>query len=188
MALITAPELPIRSLEWSFDRPSQGNIGVSGKRSVEAEPLYGKHYARVELAARVGESTFRQLRSFFVRLQGPVNTFRLEAVGEAQNGNSGVTVAGTVAAGVTSFNIGGAATSLLEGQMVTVNDQLLTLVADQSGNTITFEPPLRAQATAGAAVETSRPWALVRLAGAEAEWGVSLGPRFDASFEVEEAV
>ena len=49
-----------------------------------------------------GEDAYRLLRSFFVRCAGPVNAFKLYAVVELQNANSGVTVGATVAAGVTA--------------------------------------------------------------------------------------
>lgn len=189
MATITVPDFRFARVDWEFDRPAQINQSlVSGKRTVSAAPWFGKWHARVELATTYGENAYRLLRSFFIRCQGPVNTFKLYAVTENQNSNSGVTVASTAAAGASSMTISGAATALTEGQMVTVNNQLLILTANQSGTTITFEPPLRAQATGGTSVETSRPWALVRLASPMAGWAVETGHRFNASFEVEEAL
>lgn len=128
---------------------------------------------------------FQPLRSFFVRCNGPANRFKIPGVAESQNANSGVT-AGAAAVGSSSMTISGAASALTEGQLVTVNEQLLALVADQTGSTITFEPPLRAAVALGAAVETSQPWAVVKMAG-DIGWQVELGPIFTASFSVEEA-
>lgn len=188
MATITAPDFTFAKLDWTLDRPAQINTSIQGKRTFPANPWYGKWRARAELAVSNGESAYRLLRSFLVRCQGPVNSFKLYAVVENQNANSGVTVTSTVAAGATSMALSGAATALTDGQMVTVNDQLLILTADQSGTTITFEPPLRAQATAGTAVETSRPWALVRMASPQVGWGVEPISRFSTAFDAEEVL
>lgn len=187
MATITAPDFRIRQIDWQLDRRAQINTSIAGQRRPVAAPWFGKWHARVEIASLVGTANYRLMRSFFVRCNGPVNKFKLYAVVENQNANSGVTVAATVAAGATSMTISGASTTLKEGQMVTVNDQLLVLTADQSGSTITFEPQLRAQATLGASIETKRPWAMVRLAGESAGWSVDPGPVFGASFDAEEA-
>jgi len=187
VATITAPDFAIRDIEWALDRPTQTNADILGERRVPANPWFGKWHARVELAPIQGEDNYRLLRSFFVRCLGQGNKFKLYAVAENQNSNSGVTVGATVAAGATSMTLSGAATPMTDGQMVTVNDQLLCLTADQSGSTITFEPPLRVQATLGTSVETSRPWAMMRLSGSEVEWGIGPGIRFDSAFEAEEA-
>lgn len=187
MATITAPDFTLRNIEWSLDRPAQINRAMTGVRTAPAEPWYGKRFARVELATIHDEDDYRLLRSFFVRCQGQVNSFKLYAVVENQNSNSGVTVGSTAAAGAVSMTLSGTTTALTEGQMVTVNDQLLTLTEDQSGSTITFEPPLREQASSGTSVETSRPWALVKLAAPQAGWGVDAPGQFNAAFEVEEA-
>jgi hypothetical protein len=187
MALITAPTFALAAIEWELDRPAQINSDVSNKRTVD-EPLYGKWFARVDLEPVTGESTFAPVRSFLMRCMGCVNSFQLPAVIEAQNANSGVTLAADAAAGATSITLSGATTALLDGQMVTLADQLLQLTADQSGGAITFEPPLRVAATAGAAVETAMPYALVRLADPNASWQVDAPNRFGASFMVEEVV
>jgi hypothetical protein len=92
-----------------------------------------------------------------------------------------------VAAGVVTLSLSGYSTSLTDGQMVTVGGQLLQLTADQSGAAITFEPPLRAQAAAGDAVETANPFATVRLTQSEVGWAIEPPQRFTTSFDVEEA-
>lgn len=188
MAIITAPDFRIRKIDWTFDRPSQVNSSAfTGKRTAPANPWFGRWLASVELAPIQGEASYRSLRSFFVRCCGQLNSFKLYAVTQTQNSNSGVTVGATAAAGATSMALSGAATPMKEGQLVTVNDQLLLLTANQSGNTINFEPQLRAQASLGTAVETSRPWALVRLRNPQSGWDVDPGQVFGASFDVEEA-
>lgn len=189
MAVIAAPDFRVKSIDWSLDRPAQINSSLlTGKRTVTTAPWYGKWRASVELAPAVGEDGYRLLRSFLVRCQGPVHRFKLYAVAEPQNANSGVTVASTAASGATTMSLSGAATALTEGQMVTVNDQLVVLTADQAGAAITFEPPLRVQASAGTSVETARPWAMVRLTAAQSAWGVDPGQLFAADFDVEEAI
>lgn len=189
MAFITAPVLPIRSIQWSLERPAQINVSAwTGKRTVVANPWYSKWRARVELAPIVGEANVRAIRSFLARCRGSINTFRLYATEGDQNANDAVTVSATAAAGATSMAITGAETALLDGQLVTVNGQLLQLTADQSGSTISFEPPLRAQAAAGTAVVTGRPYALVHMAAAQAGWGVDPGQVYGIAFDVEEAI
>lgn len=187
MALISAPALGIANIEWALDRPAQINIDLVNKRTV-GTPLYGKWFASVELAPIVGESNFRLVRSFLFRCNGVANAFQLAATCAAQNANSGVTLSAAASAGDTTVTISGASTPLLDGQLVTINDQLLQLTEDQSGSTLTFEPPLRAAVSAGAAVETANPYAVVRLAIGGIAYENSSGQRFDCSFAVEEVV
>jgi hypothetical protein len=187
VALVTAPAFRLRGIEWALDRPAQVNADWSGKRTIDTAPLYGKWRARVELATEESEAAFRTLRSFLVRLCGHTHTFRLPATLDAQNANSGVTVASTAAAGAITMSLSGASAPLLAGQLVTVGNQLLQLVEDQAGAVIAFEPPLRAQASGGAAVETANPYALVHLSDGTVEWAVEPPQRFSASFAAEEA-
>lgn len=184
--MITAPTLRLSAIEWTLDRPAQINIDLVNKRTVGA-PLYGKWYAKVTLAAYETEALFCPVRSFLFRCNGVANSFQLPATIEPQNGNSGVT-ASAATAGATSLTLTGTSTALLDGQMVTVNDQLLQLTEDQSGSTITFEPPLRAAVSAGASVETANPYALVRMTGADIGWQIDPPEFFSASFNVEEVV
>ena len=189
MAFITAPTLKIRSIQWTLDRPAQANVSQwTGRRTLIANPWHGKWSAKVELSPLVSEANVRAVRSFLARCKGSLNTFRMFATETAQNANSGVTVTSTVAAGVTSFAISGAATTLKDGQFVTVNGQLLQLTADQSGTTLTFEPPLRQQATAATKVVTSRPYDLVYMTNSQSGWGVGAGQLYSIGFEVEEAI
>ena len=188
MAFITAPDFRIAAIDWIFRRPAQINTSAwTGRRTVVAEPWHGKWLARVQLAPLSAEH-MRYMRSFFAKAKGSINTFRLYASEAPQNDNGAVTVSSTAAAGALTMAITGAATVMKEGQYVTVNGQLLILTADQAGSNITFEPPLRAQATAGTTVVTRRPYALVYLANADAAWGAELGPFYNVAFDVEEAI
>jgi hypothetical protein len=189
MGFITAPALKIKSIQWTLARPAQVNVSAwTGRRTVISDPWHGKWSARVELAAIVGEANVRAVRSFLARCRGTLNTFRLYATENAQNANLGVTVGSTAAAGATSMSLAGFSSSLLDGQFVTINGQLLQVIADQSGALITFEPPLRQQATAGTAVVTSRPYALVYMSSASLGWSADVGQLYGISFEVEEAI
>jgi hypothetical protein len=188
MAVIQAPNWRIRRIEWELDRPAQMNVSAyTGRSKVVANPWHGKWRAKVEMAPIVREENIRPWRAFFAKLRGQVNTFRLPATEGKQNSNNGVEVASTAAANATSITITGAGSPLFAGQRVTVNGQLLQLT-DVSGNTLTFEPPLRAEAEAGTTVVTSEPYALVRLSASA--WGeaVDVGQVYGFAFDAEEAI
>ena len=187
MALISAPTFRLAGIAWELDRPAQVNTDLSNKRTI-GDPLYGKWFASVALEPETGEAAFAPIRSFLMRCMGTVNYFHLPAVINAQNANSGVTLSAGASAGATTVTITGASTSLLDGQMVTIGNQLLQLTADQSGSALTFEPPLRVAASSGDAVETSLPYALVRLADPNVNWTVEAPQRFSTAFDVEEVV
>lgn len=190
---MTAIPLPssvrIRHVEWSLDRPAQVNRSpYTAKRTVVAEPWHGLWRGKVELAPIIGETNFRPWRAFLAKLQGQINTFQLPATEGPQNSNVGVTVSSTAAQGAKTMSISGAATPLLAGQYFTVNHQLCCCTADQSGAVLSFEPPLRQQATAGTVVVTSRPYALVALDDSAFAWSVDPGTLYGLQFGVEEVI
>lgn len=190
MAIIlmpAAPARPVKHIEWTLARPAQVNRSAySGSRTVVTSPWHGMWRARVQLVPIVGEANARAWRAFTAALKGQINTFRLPAAEGPQNGNSGVTLSANAAQNAGSCTIAGAATPLLAGQMITINDQLLMLTGI-SGSTLTFEPYLRAAANSGTAVETANPTCLVALATSSAGWSVDPGTQYDFSFDVEEA-
>jgi hypothetical protein len=189
MATITAPDFGIRSIQWTFTRPdSLATSGWTGSAVPMVSPWAGRWKAHVELAAIQGEANARTIKSFIARCKGSTQAFRLYATAGAQNSNTGVTVSSAASAGDTSVDISGAATSLLDGQMVTLNGQLLCLTADQSGSTLTFAPPLRDNAAVGTTVVTKRPYALVYMAASSSGWKIAPGRLFGIAFDVEEAV
>lgn len=193
MAYIKAPDFAIRSITWSLDRPAQSNVsGWTGRRTVVTAPWHAKWRGQVEIAPLQGEANFQALRSFFARAKGSLNTFRLYATAGTQNSNSGVTMQGTAAAGSTVFTLTGVGAALEEGEFITVNGQLLiiteTSVLVGSDQAVWFEPPLRAAATVGTGVVTSRPYALVHLAQPTFGYSISPGRLFATSFDVEEAI
>lgn len=189
MAFVIAPDFPIKSVTWSLDTPSQSNTSAwTGTRTVVTNPWHGKWSAHVELATQQGEDEFRSYRSFLVRCQGSLGTFRLYATAGAQNSNFDVLAAASVAAAATTMTIYGETTPLLDGQFFTINGQLCCCTADQSGSTLTFEPPLRQAVTAGTVVVTSRPYALVYLSDSKFSWQVAPWRQYGLAFDVEEAI
>ena len=189
MATVSTPTLPLKSVKWTFRRGD--NLlasGWTGNALVAANPWSGKFVASVTLATVQGESNVRTLKSWLARLKGSTQTFRLMATAGAQNANSGVTVTSTVAQGSTALDLSGAATPLTDGQLLTVNDQMLVCTADQSGSTVHFLPPLRQQAVAGTAVATAHPYCLVYMASSKNGWSIDKDQLFGISFDVEEAI
>jgi hypothetical protein len=189
MAFITAPNLNIRSIDWDLDQPGDSNESAwTGTDTTVTNPWHGKWSAKVQLAPILGEANVRSVRSFLARCRGKLNVFRLYATEGPQNANSGVTLSANVAANARSVSITGATTQLKDGQFITINGQLLQVVADQSESLVTFEPMLRAAATAGTIVVTSRPYALVKMTASSNGWGVDAGQQYGISFDVTEAV
>jgi hypothetical protein len=201
MAVIPLPTASrfAKHIEWTLDRPAQVNRSAwTGHVQVLATPWQGRWSAKVDLVPIIGEANVRLWRSFLARLKGQVNTFRLPATEGLQSAIAHATVAATAAAGATSLALAnadaaGVAIALLDGHMVTVNDQLLQLVGDGVFNggtgqtTITFEPPLRAAATAATAVETRAPTCLVALTGTSVGWSADPGKIYTiGSLTVEE--
>jgi hypothetical protein len=187
--LVDWPGYGIAAIEWTPDRPAQINRSAyTGKRSVTVDPWHGKRTAKVTLAPVVGEASFLALRAFLMSLRGAVNTFRLPATEGGQVHLPAATVQATAAQGATAMILAGAYVS--PGHELTVNDQLLTVITSAPSGTncaITFEPALRAQATAGTAVETGNPTCLVAMASSQVSWSVDKGQVYGCSFDVEEA-
>lgn len=189
MATVSSPVLPLKSVKWTFKRGD--NLlasGWTGKAVVAADPWSGKFVASVTLATVQGDATVRALKSWIARLKGSTQTFRLMATAGPQNANAGVTVTSNVAQGATSLSLSGAATPLTDGQLLTVNDQLLICTADQSGSTVSFLPPLRQAAAAGTTVVTSHPYCLVYMASSKNGWSIDKDQLFGIGFDVEEAI
>jgi hypothetical protein len=189
MAIVTWPALRIRSIVATLSRPSQVNRSTyTGARSVAANPWHGKWSFKVQLAPIVGETNFLPVRAFLASLRGATNTFRLPATEGGQAGFGAATVLSTVAQGAVAMTVTGAAVQA--GQMITVNDQLLQIVTSTvsgANRAITFEPALRAAATAGTSVNAAAPTCLVALTGSDVGWSVDQGQLYNLSFEVEEA-
>lgn len=198
MAIIPVPSaMKIREASWRLTSPSQANHSAyTGRRKVLADPWHSRWTAQIQLAPLTA-ADMRLLRSFAAQLRGVVNTFRLEAVEEAQTvlAPGAITASGATAAlSRTMLTAGWTASTAAvakAGMLFTVNDQLCVLTADANSGadglaTLAFEPPLRAAVAGGAAVEVRLPTALVALTTPDFGWTAQLGPIYDLSFEVEE--
>jgi hypothetical protein len=85
MAVITLPDNNFRSAQWTLVQPTQVNRSeFTGARQVMQLPGASYWRASVEHVPIKGEANVRAWRSFFARLQGQVNTFRLIASEGAQ--------------------------------------------------------------------------------------------------------
>jgi hypothetical protein len=187
-APVNVNAFPMRAVQWSFNRAdSILRSGWTGARTIVAAPWNAKWQAHVELATLQGEANMAAVKAWLGQRRGKLTPFRLYATTEAQNSNTGVTVSGSASQGATSLDLAGYSDQLLDGQFVTVNDQLLCLTEDQSGDTITFQPPLRQRAVAGREVETARPYAYVHLSTSNVGWQVGSARLFNVSFDCEEA-
>lgn len=188
MAIVTWPGLRVRSIVPTLSRPAQVNRSAyTGARSVAANPWHGKWSFKVQLAPIVGEANFLPVRAFLASLRGAVNTFRMPATEGSQAAFGAATVLSSVAQGAVAMTVAGAAVQA--GQMITVNDQLLLILTSAvsgSNRAITFEPALRAAATAGTAVNAAAPTCLVALSGPDVGWSVDQGQLYNVSFDVEE--
>lgn len=191
MAIVVfPPELRIRSIQWTLERPAQVNRSAyTGSRKVATDPWHALWRARAELVPIVGDAAkARSLRAFVASLRGAVNTVRLPATEGGQKGLTAATVQTTAAQGASAMTVAGC--YLLPGHMITVNDQLLQVVTSApsgSNCAITFEGSLRAAANAGTVIETGNPTCLVALTGSAAGWAVDPGQLYSSSFEFEEA-
>lgn len=196
MAVIPTPAaLKIRGIAWRLFSPAQVNRSAwTGRRQVVTQPGHARWTAEAEIALLAEADAFA-MRAFMMKLKGQINTFRLEAVEQDQTTVTSLTVSGGASGGATSVTTSAswpASTTVLRaGQMLTINDQLLALTSDvvsnaTGGSTMTFEPPLRMAAAAGAPIEVRRPTALVALSEPEIGWAVELGPHYSFALSVEE--
>ena len=174
MAIITLPAgYEFDRLDWRPDPSAQVNRSQWNRSRRVLDLDNGCMVASVAIEVST-EDEARLWRSFHSKLRGAANTFRLPATMCPQETGS-ITMAATAAAGSTLISTtgwGGASAPLKEGQYITVNDQLLVLTADVpasgSSRTLSIDPPLRAQATAGTPVEITNPTGLVFIPGGEA--------------------
>lgn len=196
MAVIAFPALPIRSIEWELDRPAQINSSQwTGTDQVDPKTWLGRWSCTAELVPIAGEAGIRAWRSFVAGMKGSVNTTRLIAVEAAQHDFAyGQPSAATAAAGATSLGYTGwvaGTTALLDGHMITVNEQLLILRADATtdgsgAGTFTFEPPLRKAVVAGTQINTRFPYALVAFTESRQGWSAGPGRIYGAGFSAKE--
>lgn len=139
-------------------------------------------------------------QAFAAQLRGAKNSFRYPLVERDQHALTlTVQVNGTTGGGATSLVLKGlpnSTTLLAAGRAITVtlangDEQPIPLAGDLISNgsgiaTATLGTPLRYQANANAAVETKRPWALLRARNPRA-WSVTTGLLYSRELTAEEA-
>lgn len=191
MAIITLPAgLEYDRLDWRPVPTVQVNKSQwnNSRRVLDLDNGYMVASVVIEVAT---EAEARALRSFHAKLRGPANTFRLPAT-ECTQATGTITLASSASAGASTVSAagwGGASALLVAGQYITIADQLLILTADVpasgTNRTLTFDPPLRAAASGGAAVTIGTPTGLVYIPGGEAPETVNGVTTW--AFEAEEA-
>ncbi len=196
MAVIALPQSPVpNGIEWDLDQPGQRNeaefTGVSRVTYLPAAPRW---YAKAKLPAIVGEANVLDWRAFVVDLDGIANSFRLVACERDQITGVAPVIDGAGQGGrqLLTRNWGSAGLKLKRGQFVTINDQLLMLmapvVADANGAAlISFKPYIRVSPPAGTMLEVRRPYALVSSVDTRNGWKVGIGQNYAIEFDVREA-
>lgn len=196
MARIDLPSSPAPAgVEWELDQPAQRNEAeFTGVARVTYLPAAPRWYAKAKLPAIVGEANVLDWRAFVIDLDGIVNCFRLVACERDQITGVAPVVDGAGQGGLRLATRGWGAPGLKlkRGQFVTVNDQLLMLmapvVADADGRaTLSFKPYLRFAPADGAGLEVRRPYALVSSVDTRNGWKVGIGQNYEITFDVREA-
>lgn len=175
MAIITLPSgLEYDRLDWRPVASAQVNRSQwnNARRAMDLDNGYMAASVEIEVPT---ENEARALKAFHAKLRGGLNTFRLPATQCAQVTSGTITLAAGASAGAVSISTagwGGASALLKAGQYITIADQLLMLTADVpasgTNRTLAIDPPLRAAASSGAAVEIANPTGLVWIPGGEA--------------------
>ena len=198
MAIIALPAAArIRKIEWTLDRPAQVNRSDwTKRRQVVTQPGPSIWSATADLVVKIGEANMLDVEAFLVDLEGQVNSFRLRAVETPQlAGAHGVTVDGGGQSGRALKLKGGVAgETLRRGHKLTVNDQMVMLMApltfDGTGRaTASFKPSLRLSPLDNSFVEVVFPTVLVSLATSQVGWSVDVGQIYQAKqLQLEEAM
>lgn len=129
---------------------------------------------------RMRDSDIGAMKAVMMKLRGQINQLELWDIGRPKplSGFVGtsVTLSGTHAVGATTLTLSSSVT-LKAGDWVGVGSgqtrQLLMVVADSSGTSVTFEPPLRTSQSTGSAVVFDKPTALFRLSNSRQGWDYS---------------
>ena len=200
MTIIAMPDDAFRDAAWTLVQPAQVNVSeFTGRRQVMTLPGAARWTVQANHVPIIGAAAFKPWRSFLTKLRGQANTFRMLAGEEDQRSGSNPT-ASAAAAGATSLTLNGlpiSSTELEEGDSLTVRlaaggEQLVTLSADLVTNgsgvgVASFQPLLRDAVTAGAEIETVRPWCLMALDDAASGWSVGTGQIYAIQITAAEA-
>lgn len=195
MAIITFPNTPAPSgMTWRLIQPAQNNIsGWTGARQVLASGR-GWWECSVSLPPMVGEAYVAPWRSFFAKLQGTANDFRLPVNEIAQSSSTATPLVNGGSQTGRSIATDGwplSSTVLSAGMYVTINNQLLQLTADVVSNgsgqaTISVAPAVRTSPANDAPIEYKNPFALVYMLE-EPTVSVEPGLVYSTSFSARES-
>ncbi|WP_341207283.1 hypothetical protein [uncultured Sphingomonas sp.] len=195
--IIDLPLKPIaRSVEWEPHQPSQANRAEFGRKLRVTQLGQAAYWsAKVTYPPVIGEPAFRPWRSALLRLRGRARPFRLSACEGPQHSHYQVVVVDGGAQQGYQLALRGflPGTGLRDGMFITVADCLLQIVADSAlagadGRlTLTVEPMVPAGLIDGEAVETRRPWAVMRMTTDAPGWKVDAGQTYTIQFDCEEA-
>ncbi len=201
MARIDWPTgIALANVRWSQTQVEQVNRSPwSGRTRIAQFGPAARWSAEGELPP-MKDATALLWRAFVMSLKGRQNTFRLEAVeADQHSGTPTVQANGAASAGATSISLKGlpnSTTLLAAGRFITVtlasgDEQLLGLTAALTSNgsgiaTATLSGPLRENVANNAAVQTKRPWGLMRAVDPLA-WTVEPGAIYGHSLTAEEA-
>ena len=182
MTTITFPTLSrVKPNAWSFGQRSSTMIHTSPlSGQVQTVELPGARWTCSMRFNNLQDADRGLLEAFLVKLRGQANRFTLYDFSKpvptgTMRGTlvtSGSTAAGAVTCSI-SGGAGQASTTLKAGDKLSINSELKMIVANATANgsgviSVTFEPPLRAAASNGAAVVWDRPTAL--FIPASPEW------------------
>lgn len=180
MTTFAFPTLSIgpQSAEFWQDAPAQ-EFRSSFDGSVQTVELAGS--AAWQFVAEwptLTEADARIFNGWLAQLRGYANRFTAynwqRPVPNGTINLSGVTTSSSLSIGSTSVNLAGCGNTktLLIGDMIGINGELKMVVAtdktsDAGGaiSAVTFEPPMRAAITSGAAVTLDKPTAVFKLEG-----------------------
>lgn len=195
MATITFPSTPAPSgMTWRLIQPAQNNIsGWTGARQVLASGR-GWWECSVSLPPMVGEASVAPWRSFFAKLQGAANDFRLPVNEIAQSSSTATPLVNGGSQTGRSIVTDGwplSTTVLSAGMYVTINNQLLQLTADVVSNgsgqaTISVAPAVRTSPADNAPIEFKNPYALMYVLE-EPTVSVEPGLVYSTSFSARES-
>lgn len=219
MATITLPSTPKpRGTEWRLEMPAQVNVSQwTGARQALSSGR-GWWECTFSLPTIGGAANASPWRSFMAQMRGGANDCQVPVDGVSQRPfpSSGTATLWLDFAETDYYSDGGTdyqplvngasqtgrtlitdgwnenATTLVEGQFITINNQLLILTADVTADntgaaTISFEPPLRASPADNAAIEFREPYALMYLTEPKQGYNYDTGVFYSFSFEFREA-
>lgn len=183
-------------IDWKPRQPSQVNrsqfTGKTRTVILAEAPFWAAWVSYPEI---IGEAKFRPWRSALMRLQGRVNPFRLSACeGPQHRILQRVVVDGAGQTGYVVQTRGWfPGSGLLDGMFVTIGEALHQVVAStglagaDGKLTIAIMPQIAGGVADGVAIETRRPWALMKLTSDQQGWTVDVGQKYSVSFDCEGA-